>query len=331
MSADAARRVLTLDQVASWQGPPLIVFVGVSTGGSLAHTVFDRWARLLGQPWTLRGVDLPLDAPPWTYQRLLAAMRDNPAVHGAIVTAHKLRLYRDCAPDLARRDLLVDLTHEVNTLASDTDVAAYARDALSLTQVVPALVRRSAAGTLSDLHILCLGAGGAATALLLALHLDLDATNAVTPRPDRPASVVFADRNPRALDDLRQVAARAGLDPTQVSFAQVHGPDDCDRLLAELPSPALVVNATGLGKDAPGSPVSDGAPLGPATLAWDLNYRGTLTFLRQAADHGARTVDGWDYFVAGWAGGLTAIARTPFSSGLLTRFKQAAAPLRPRP
>src|SRR6266487_2413980 len=111
MSADAARRVLTLDQVASWQGPPLIVFVGVSTGGSLAHTVFDRWARLLGQPWTLRGVDLPLDAPPWTYQRLLAAMRDNPAVHGAIVTAHKLRLYRGCAPDLARRDLLVDLTH----------------------------------------------------------------------------------------------------------------------------------------------------------------------------------------------------------------------------
>src|SRR6266536_1324353 len=102
MSADAARRVLTLDQVASWQGPPLIVFVGVSTGGSLAHTVFDRWARLLGQPWTLRGVDLPLDAPPWTYQRLLAAMRDNPAVHGAIVTAHKLRLYRGCAPDLER-------------------------------------------------------------------------------------------------------------------------------------------------------------------------------------------------------------------------------------
>jgi shikimate dehydrogenase len=330
MSADATRRVLTLDQVASWQGPPLIVFVGVHTGGSLVHTVFDRWASLLDRPWTLRGVDLPADAPPQRYLRLLAAMRGNPAVHGAIVTAHKLRLYRACAPDLARRDRLVDLTHEVNTLTADTTVAAYARDALSLAQILPALIQRSAAQSLSDLYVLCLGAGGAGTALLLALHLDIHAATGATPRLDRPASVVFADHNPRALDDLRAVSARAGLDPTRLSFAQVRGPDDGDRLVAGLASPALVVNATGLGKDAPGSPVSDRAPFGPATLAWDLNYRGTLTFLRQAADHGARTVDGWAYFVAGWAGGLTAIAGSPFTSDLLTRFARAAAPYRPQ-
>ncbi|MEO3858533.1 hypothetical protein [Acrocarpospora sp. B8E8] len=56
--------VLTVDEVEAWQGPPLILFVGISTGGSLVHRVFGRWAALLDQPWTLRGVDLPAGTPP---------------------------------------------------------------------------------------------------------------------------------------------------------------------------------------------------------------------------------------------------------------------------
>jgi shikimate dehydrogenase len=75
--------------------------------------------------------------------------------------------------------------------------------------------------------------------------------------------------------------------------------------------------------------VTDRAPFGPATLAWDFNYRGTLAFLRQAAARGARTRDGWDYFVAGWAGVLTAIAGVPFDNQWLLRFDQVAAPYRP--
>lgn len=300
--------VLTLDQVESWHGRPLVLFVGVSTGGSLVHAVFDRWAALLERPWKLRGIDLPPDTPPRAYRRLVAAVRDLPAVAGAVVTAHKLRLYRACADDLARRDRLVELTHEVNALAAaDGAVSGYARDALSLTHVLP-----------STPQVLCLGTGGAGTALLLALH-----------QRDAAPRAVFADTNPRALEDLRAVAVRAGVDPGRLSFVPVRGPDDCDALVASLSGPALVVNATGLGKDAPGSPLTDRAPFGPGMLAWDFNYRGTLTFLRQAAARGASTMDGWDYFVAGWAGGLTAIAGTPFADDLLIRFGQAAAPYRP--
>jgi shikimate dehydrogenase len=303
---------LTPDQVESWQGPPLILFVGVDTGGSLVHQVFDRWAALLDRPWTLRGVDLPTDTPHTTYRRLVSAMRGNPAVHGAVITAHKLRLHRACADQLTQRDWLVDLTHEVNALnTADGGAAGYARDALSLSRVVPSVP-----------HVLCLGAGGAGTALLLALHHPDLAANP-------PARLVFADTSPHALDDLRAVAARARFDAAGVSFVHVNGPEDCDALLAGMPGPALVINATGLGKDAPGSPVTDRAPFGPATVAWDFNYRGTLTFLRQAAAHGARTVDGWDYFVAGWAGALTALAGTSFTKDLLTDFGQAAAPFRP--
>ncbi len=336
--SDGGRRVITVEQVAAWDGPPLILFAGISTGGSLVHTVFGQWAALLGQRWQLRGIDLPPGTQPETYQRLVTAMRHNPAVHGAVITAHKLRLYRACAPDLDRRDELTALTHEINTLASGTMLAGYARDALSLTHIIPALATGSTGRTLSGLQVLCLGAGGAATALLLALHLDIDsdpdASAAVTPRPDQPARVTFADTNPRSLHDLRSVATRAHISPTHLSFTHVRSSDDCDRLIADLATPALVINATGLGKDMPGSPISSRAPLSPATLAWDLNYRGTLTFLHQAAARGAPAIDGRDYFIAGWAGALTAIAGVPFTSSLLTQFTHAAwgrpGPGRPR-
>ncbi|HEY5988827.1 MAG TPA: hypothetical protein VIV12_20975, partial [Streptosporangiaceae bacterium] len=150
-------------------------------------------------------------------------------------------------------------------------------------------------------------------------------------RADRPAHVTFADISTEALAALQSVAARASINTTHLSFAHVRGPSDCDRLAAGLPTPALVINATGLGKDKPGSPLTVAAPLGSATLAWDLNYRGTLTFLHQAAARGAAVLDGWDYFIAGWAGALTAIADVPLTARLLTQLTEVAAPHRPQP
>ncbi|OXM64383.1 hypothetical protein [Amycolatopsis sp. KNN50.9b] len=302
--------VITVEDVETWTGPPLVLFAGISTAGSLAHAVFDGWARALGRPWVLRGVDLPPDTPPPVYRRLLTAMRGNPLVQGAVVTAHKLRLYRACAADLPGRDRLVDLTGEINTLVTGERVAAYANDARSLTAIL---------GSPSGGRIVCLGAGGAATALLLALHLDVETGR---PRADAPERLVFADVDPAALDALRRVAERIGARPGLVHLS---GP--ADHLV---PDATLVVNATGLGKDRPGSPLTGHAPWTPGTVAWDLNYRGDLTFLHQAAAHGLSTRDGWEYFVAGWAGALTAIAGEPFTPQTLSALAAAAAPHRPR-
>ncbi len=302
-------RVIPIDQIDGWTGPPLVLFIGIDTGGSIAHTVFDAWAAALDQPWTLRGVDLPADTAPQTYRHLLAAMRNNPQVRGAVITAHKLRLHRGCAAELTSSDRLVDLTREINTLVVDgRRVAGYANDARSLTAILDPYAGQ---------RIVCLGAGGAATALLLALHLDIE-TGA--PRHD-PPSLVFADIDVAALTDLLAVADRIGARPTMVHLT---GP--ADEIVA---GASLVVNATGLGKDRPGSPLTDHAPLDPGVVAWDLNYRGDLTFLRQAAARGASTMDGWDYFVAGWAGGLTAIAGVPFDQNVLAVLASAAAPHRP--
>ena len=49
-------------------------------------------------------------------------------------------------------------------------------------------------------------------------------------------------------------------------------------MLAARPPHSLVVNASGLGKDRPGSPLPDGAPFPRHGVAWELNYRGERLF-----------------------------------------------------
>ena len=74
--------------------------------------------------------------------------------------------------------------------------------------------------------------------------------------------------------------------------------------MSQLKPHSMVIDATGLGKDAPGSPITNAAQFPTGGLAWDFNYRGNLVFLDQARAQ-ARTrqlivEDGWVYFIHGW-------------------------------
>ena len=79
---------------------------------------------------------------------------------------------------------------------------------------------------------------------------------------------------------------------------------DNDRPARRAAAGSLVVNATGLGKDAPGSPLDAAAVFPEGAVVWELNYRGDLVFLDQArAQATARRLavhDGWSYFIHGW-------------------------------
>ena len=82
-----------------------------------------------------------------------------------------------------------------------------------------------------------------------------------------------------------------------------------DAVCCRLKDGSLVVNATGLGKDAPGSPVTDAVQFPTNGIAWDFNYRGDLLFLHQAEESrqlgGLRHVeDGWNLFIHGWRKGI---------------------------
>lgn len=69
-----------------------------------------------------------------------------------------------------------------------------------------------------------------------------------------------------------------------VEFRSIHRPIPTgnDALVSSLPPYSLVVNATGLGKDAPGSPITDRAISPKDSLVWEINYRGNLLFREQA-------------------------------------------------
>ena len=97
---------------------------------------------------------------------------------------------------------------------------------------------------------------------------------------------------------------------------------------------SLVINATGLGKDAPGSPLSDAADWPQDGYAWDLNYRGDLRFLDQAraaaARRNLRIEDGWVYFLHGWTQVIAEVFEItiPTSGPVFDRLSDIAASVR---
>ena len=84
-----------------------------------------------------------------------------------------------------------------------------------------------------------------------------------------------------------------------------------DPLPDRLAPGSLVANATGLGKDRPGSRSRTAPPLPFDGVAWEFNYRGALTFLAQTraqAEAKRLTVgDGWLYFLYGWSAVIAAV------------------------
>lgn len=84
-------------------------------------------------------------------------------------------------------------------------------------------------------------------------------------------------------------------------YALNSSPADNDKTLASLKPHSLIVNATGLGKDGPGSPLTDSCSFPSDSLVWEINYRGDLLFKEQAEkqelEKNLHVEDGWIYFI----------------------------------
>lgn len=118
-----------------------------------------------------------------------------------------------------------------------------------------------------------------------------------------------------------------------VEYVQSADPRTNDRLVDALPPGSLVINATGMGKDTPGSPVSDAARFPEQGIAWEVNYRGELPFLYQAwsqrQSRGVRVEDGWQYFIYGWTCVIEEVFDRRISSLELRELSRAATFARP--
>lgn len=270
-------------------------FVGVSTAGSSIQRVFPLWAEALGLPGAhLVGHDLPLGAPDGDYRKTVELLRDDQRYAGALVTSHKTGVYRAAGDLFDEVDRFGRLCGEVSAVSKRGGrLLGHAKD--------PLTAGLSLEEFLSPTHftdtggdVLVLGSGGAGTAIAWYL----------ANRPDRPGRIVATSLDRGPLDSLGRILAEAapgdpGPEPVVLEPVVVDGP--ADDLLRGLPPGSLVVNATGMGKDLPGSPVSDRARFPESAIAWEINYRGELDFLHQARAGGAHSVDGWRYFVHGWS------------------------------
>lgn len=295
-------------------------FVGVSTGSSAILRVFPAWADILGLPTRhLVGHDLPVNASPEQYVQLVERIRDDPQHRGALVTTHKVNLYAAAAHLFDRLDDFSISCGEISSIAKRPGaLLGSAKDpitaGLALEEFLP-----GDHFTASGAEVVCLGSGGAGTAL----------TWYLAERADRPSRIVVTDTSAQRLAHLHEVHDRHGTPAGLLDYRLVAGPDVTVRALAEAPEGSLVVNASGLGKDRPGSPVPAGALFPRSGFVWEFNYRGTLEFLRQAraqeAERGLTVVDGWRYFIHGWSQVIAEVFELELTGETLARLSAAAA------
>jgi shikimate 5-dehydrogenase len=279
------------------QQVPTMYFFGVTTGQSAIMRIFPAWAAVLQlEGAQLVGLDFPIHAPAEDYRRAVAHIKEDALSLGALITTHKVDVLKAARDLFDTLDDYAQLCGEVSCIAKrDGRLIAYARDpvisALALQEFIPAdYWGRSGA------HVLCLGGGGSAAALLTAFL--------TRPAPEeRPTRLIVVNRSRPRLDELAALVARL---PYRSEVRLIVNEDlrQNDRLMSELPPGSLVINATGMGKDRPGSPISDEGLFPLEGFVWDLNYRGELGFLRQArAQQAARRLqihDGWRYFLHSW-------------------------------
>jgi shikimate 5-dehydrogenase len=292
-------------------------FLGVSTGGSVIHRALPRWGALLGRRLRCQGVDLPLDAGPDDYVEFCDRLLATPSAAGAVVTTHKAALHRAAHARFARLDALAEQTGEINAIRSDrSGLRGWARDPVSVGRVADVIWPEPGR------DVVCLGGGGTAIALLS--HL--------ARRPARPASITVCETGHRQVRELHRFVDALGSEiPVTVRHGRPGHPWDAE--VSEAEPRSLIVNATGMGKDRPGAPVSDDVRFPEQAVIWELNYRGDLRFLRladaAAAKHGLSVHDGWSLFCHGWAAALTPVLDLQEDPALGDRFAEAVTDLSP--
>ncbi len=302
-----------------------LVFIGVSTGRSSIMRVFPKWAGLLGLDAEIVGCDLPLRALPPTYRRVLRSLIADPTIKGALVTAHKIDLLTAGRDYFAELDTYATICDEVSCIIKrEGQLLGFAKDPLASALALADFLPRDY-WSAAERDVLCLGAGGAAIAISVALAQAQKDTGG-------PRRFLLADILPERLDSMRWLHAKL---PRPLPFEYHHsaGAADNDRLLHSLAPGSLVINATGLGKDLPGSPLSAAALFPPDGCIWELNYRGERDFMAQArAQAKSRNLtieDGWMYFLHGWTQVLAEIFSLQLDDELFKQLGAAAAALRP--
>ncbi len=272
-------------------------FIGVTTGKSSIMRVFPAWAKHLGLgEVVIKGIDLKWHDAPERYREAVSFIKNDPLSLGALVTTHKIDLLKACRDLFDELDPYARLMGEVSSISKRNGrLIGHAKDpitaGLSLEAFLPPDHWKK-----TQAEVLVLGAGGSSIAVTSYI---------LEPRHggNRPSKIIVTNRSEPRLAEIRHVHQQLA-QPIPVEYRHTPRPEDNDAIMNGLKPGSLVINATGLGKDAPGSPITFAGNFPQNGFAWEFNYRGELVFLDQARAQTEKchlhVEDGWVYFLHGW-------------------------------
>ena len=196
----------------------------------------------------IKGVDLKLHDEVENYREVVNFIKNDANSLGALVTTHKIDLLKACRDMLEELDYYAQLTGEISCISKrDGKLRGHAKDPISSGLSLEAFLPENHWQN-SHAEALVLGAGGSSIALTTYM---LDPKHGL----NRPARILVTDRNSERLHEIEHIHEQLA-SSTPVEYQLAAQPTDNDALVNQLPAASLVVNATGLGKDAPGSPLT---------------------------------------------------------------------------
>lgn len=304
---------------------PTFYFIGVTTGKSSINKVFPLWMDVLGFPdVVLEGIDHAIHDEPENYRKSVAQIKYDENSLGALVTTHKIDLLTAARDMFDYLDPYAQATGEVSGISKrDGQLEGYAKDPLSAGASLDAIIDPGYFGRTGG-YVLSLGAGGSAVATLLHLINKKD-------KGDRPEKFIAVNRSQGRLDHMHQMVEQYDTD-VEVEYIQSSDPKRNDAVMAALPDSSIVINATGMGKDTPGSPITDDGIFPLNGIAWEFNYRGELDFLHQALrqkeTRNLQVEDGWVYFIHGWTQVIFEVLHLTMTPELFKKLDEAASTVR---
>ena len=304
---------------------PTFYFIGVTTGKSSIMKVFPLWMEVLGCPEVvIEGIDHKIHDNPEAYRASVAQIKQDPLSLGALVTTHKMDVYAAAQDMFDFLDPYAQLTHELSSISKlEGRLEGHAKDPITAGLSLDAIIDKDYFARTGG-HVLCLGAGGSALATLLHLINKKD-------KGDRPVQFIVVNRSQPRLDHMRAMVQQVDTD-INVEYILNGDPRRNDEIMARLPAGSIVINATGMGKDIPGSPLTDEGLFPENGIAWEFNYRGDLDFMHQALkqrqSRNVRVEDGWVYFLHGWSQVIAQVLHIELTDELFAQLDKAAATTR---
>jgi shikimate dehydrogenase len=304
---------------------PTFYFIGVTTGKSSIMKVFPLWMQVLGhEEVVMEGVDCKIHDEPEAYRKAVAQIKYDPLSLGALVTTHKIDLLAAARAMFEYLDPYAQITGEVSCISKlEGRLEGHAKDPITSGASLDAIIENGYFGKTHG-EVLCFGAGGSGVATLLHLINKKDES-------DRPRRFTFVNRSQGRLDHAREMVSGLKTD-IEIEYIQNADPAINDRIMEKFPPYSIIINATGMGKDTPGSPVTWEGKFPLNSISWEFNYRGELDFMHQSLaqveSRHVKVEDGWLYFVHGWTQVVAQVLHFDLTPSLFDKLNEAASTVR---